>query len=208
MKIDAHMRKKTVAAPPVLMLARRVKLAARRLITNRDGVAAIEFALLLPIMFMLLIGTVEFSQALTIDRRVTQIASSSADLIARQKQMTTEEVDGVMQIIDHLIRPFDASQLKVTVLNVIADIDDADSTSVCWSYQHNGGANAYADGQPYVLPEGFLEAGNSLIVAEVVYDYQPMIFQHFLTAGMPLREVFYLKPRQSSFVEYNGHKCT
>jgi len=190
------------------VLPRRARLAARYLRTNRDGIAAVEFALLLPIMFMLLIGTVEFSQALTVDRRVTQIASSSADLVARQKHITTVEVDGVMQIIDHLIRPFDPSLLKVTVLNVIAGIDDADSTTVCWSYQHNGGASAYSDGQSYVLPEGFLEPGNSVIVAEVVYEYQPMIFQYFLTAGMPLRGTFYLKPRQSSFVEYNGQKCT
>jgi Flp pilus assembly protein TadG len=189
-------------------LRRRVGRLVRRLRTNRDGIAAVEFALLLPIMFMLLIGTVEFSQALTVDRRVTQIASSSADLIARQKQITTSEVEGVMQIIDHLMRPFDPSLLKVTILNVIADINDADTTKVCWSYQHNGGANAYEDGQSYELPEGFVEAGDSVIVAEVVYEYQPMIFQYFLTAGMPLRETFYLKPRQSSFVEYNGHKCT
>lgn len=190
------------------LLPAHLRRAVGQLRRNRDGVAAVEFAFIVPIMFVLFIGTVEFSQALTVDRRVTQIASSSADLIARQRKTTTDEVNGVMQIIDHLIRPFDPSLLRVTVINVMADITDADKTSVCWSYQHNGGANAYADGQSYVLPEGIVEAGNSVIVAEVVYEYQPMIFQYFLTAGMPLRETFYLKPRQSSFVEYNGHKCT
>jgi Flp pilus assembly protein TadG len=172
------------------------------------GVAAVEFAFLVPIMFMLFIGTVEFSQALTVDRRVTQIASASADLIARQKKITTSEVEGVMQIIDHLMRPYDPSNLRVTVVNVVAAINDANNTTVCWSYQHNGGASSYSDGQTYALPAGFLEAGNSVIVAEVVYNYQPLIFEYFLTGGVPLRETFYLKPRQSSFVEYNGVKCT
>ena len=45
--------------------------------------AAIEFALIVPIMAVMFIGAVELSQAITVDRRVTQVASSTADLVAR-----------------------------------------------------------------------------------------------------------------------------
>ena len=186
----------------------RLRRLVRRMSRNNDGVAAIEFAFIASIMFTLFIGTVEFSQALTVDRRVTQIASSSADLIARQKTISTTEIDGVMQIIDHLMQPYDPSLLSVTVLNVQASISNANQTTVCWSYQHNGGANAYTEGQSYTLPNSFLEAGNSVIVAEVVYNYEPLIFKHFIRTTFPLRETFYLKPRQSASVDYNGNKCT
>ena len=208
MKIDLHQSKSSMRAVAAPTVSTRIWRGTRRVLKNRAGVAGIEFAFIAPIMILMFIATVEFSQALTVDRRVPQIASSSADLIARQRKITPQEVNGVMQLIAHLIRPFDPNLLRVTVVNVIADIEDADTTTVCWSYQHNGGTNAYSEGQAYTLPEGIVEAGNSVIVAEVVYEYQPMIFQRFLTAGMPLRETFYLKPRQSSFVEYNGHKCT
>ena len=40
---------------------RRARLLALKLLSDRDGVAAIEFAMLLPIMLVLFFGTVEFS---------------------------------------------------------------------------------------------------------------------------------------------------
>jgi Flp pilus assembly protein TadG len=192
------------------LFARRpgmIRALMQRVRRNADGVAAVEFAMIAPIMFFLFVGSVEFSQAITVDRRVTQVASSTADLIAREKSTTTANVDGIMQIIDHLVRPYDPTRLKVTVLNVIADINDATVTEVCWSYNHNGGANTYTNGQPYALPNGLVEAGNSVIIAEVTYDYQPLIFNYFIQSAFPLQERFFLKPRLSSYVEYIGTNC-
>jgi len=179
-----------------------------RMVGDSRGVAAIEFALILPIMFMLLVGTVEFSLALTVDRRVSQVANSTADLIAQKKKFSTSEVSGIMQIIEHLVRPYDPSRLRVTVLNVIANISDASDTTVCWSYEHNGGAGSYSAGAEYFLPEDIVEAGGSVIVAEVVYDYEPIIFRHFIKSAFSLSDTLYLKPRLSSYVEYNGQSCS
>jgi hypothetical protein len=62
-----------------------------------------------------------------------------------------------------------------------------------------------------------VERGKSVVVAEVTYDYavsggeadfQPRIFSYFLESVFPLQEKFYLKPRLSSYVEYDGIKCT
>jgi Flp pilus assembly protein TadG len=185
----------------------KMRALMRRLHCNAEGVAAVEFALIAPIMFVLFVGAVEFSQAITVDRRVTQVASSTADLVAREKSTTTTNVSGIMEIIGHLMRPYDPTRLKVTVLDVSANINNAADTRVCWSYNHNGGANTYTDDQPYTLPSGLVEAGSSVIVAEVTYDYQPLIFDYFIEAAFPLEERFFLKPRLSSYVEYNGKKC-
>lgn len=181
--------------------------ALLRFQTDRDGMAAVEFALIVPLLLMLLVGTVEFSQALTVDRRVTQIASSTADLVSRNKEISTSEVAGIMQIVGHLMRPYDPSRLRVTLLNVIANLDDEADTTVCWSYEHNGGSGSYADGAAYPLPAGLVEPGSSAIVAEVTYDYQPIIFSYFIKTAFPLKETLYVKPRLSSYVEYNGTPC-
>ena len=50
---------------------------------DASGMAAVEFAFIVPIMGVMFIGAVELSQAIIVDRRVTQIASSTADLVAR-----------------------------------------------------------------------------------------------------------------------------
>jgi Flp pilus assembly pilin Flp len=181
----------------------------RHITRRQEGIAAVEFALILPILVILLIGTVETSQALTVDRRVTQVASSTADLVARGKTTTTSELDGMMQIISHLVKPYKDAPLKLTVLNVVADVNDATKTTVCWSYNHNGGTGSYAQGQAYPLPSGIVGKGESVVVAEATYDYDPtvMIFQYFIKTAFKMRETFYLKPRLSLYVEYNGAKC-
>lgn len=174
----------------------------------RGGVAAVEFAMVVPIMFLLFVGSVEFSQAITVDRRVTQVASSTADLVARERKVTQGDLDGIMGIIDTLIKPYDKTKLKLTLVNVFSSMSNASDTKVCWAYNHpqNGGVNTYSEDAPYSLPTGILEAGNSVIVTEVRYDYEPMIFKYFITSTFPLEEKFYLKPRLSKSIEYT-RKC-
>jgi Flp pilus assembly protein TadG len=186
---------------------RSMAKSMRDLLLGREGVAAIEFAMVAPLMLLLFVGSVEFSQALTVDRRVTQIASSTADLVAREKSITTADMEGIMDIIDHLMSPYDNSRLRVTLLNVYSAMNNAGDVKVCWSYNHNGGANTYSDQQAYSLPSGILGTGASTIVAEVVYEYQPLIFNMFIESAFRMEERFFLKPRLSNSVEYNGHKC-
>ncbi|HXF53736.1 MAG TPA: TadE/TadG family type IV pilus assembly protein [Hyphomicrobiaceae bacterium] len=191
----------------ILQAGRSMVRSIRVLLFRKDGVAAIEFAMVAPLMLLLFVGSVEFSQALTVDRRVSQIASSTADLVAREKSITTADMEGIMDIIDHLMSPYDNSRLRVTLLNVYSAINNASDVKVCWSYNHNGGANTYSDNQSYSLPSGILGKGSSAIVAEVVYDYQPLIFNMFIESVFRMEEKFYLKPRLSNSVEYNGKKC-
>jgi len=174
---------------------------------DRQGVAAVEFALIVPILFMLFAGTIEFSQALTVERRVSQVANATADLVAQTKSITTGEVAGIMEIVGHLMRPYDPQRLRVTILNVIANISRPNDTRVCWSFEYNGGTATYTDGEPYPLPDDVVEPGGSVIVTEVEYDYVPMIFSYFIKSAFSLKETHYLKPRLSSYVQYNGMTC-
>ncbi len=176
---------------------------------NRRGVAAIEFAMVVPIMVTLFIGIVEFSQAITVDRRVNQVASSTADLIARSKKTTTTELAGIMDIIDELLKPYDAAPIRLTATNVIASTTDATKTVVCWSYHHpNGGVESYKNGADYQLPTGILEKGESVMVVKAEYAYTPALFSKFIKGTITFSDTFYLKPRLSSSIEYDGVKCT
>ncbi len=183
---------------------------ARRLANfknNKRGVAAVEFAMVAPLMVMMFIGAVEFSQVITVDRRVSQVASSAADLVARTKEMTTSDMDGVMEVVEQIVKPYDHTLLKMTILNVAASATDETDTKVCWAASHNGGTGSYSPNQTYALPTGVVEKGDSVIVAEVEYDYQPLIFDKWITTTKKLEEKFYLKPRLSAFVTYDGNNC-
>jgi Flp pilus assembly protein TadG len=197
----------------------RFKRFCQRLRLDNSGVAAIEFAFIAPLMFTMLVGTVEMSQAITVDRRVTLVASTTADLVAREKAIKSSEIDTIFKIVNVLFAPFEAGPLKITIIEVGAKVDDETKTQVCWSYGYNGSASptsvtntGFNPGDAYVLPTkvgatvGLVEKGGSVVVAEVSYQYQPLIFHYFIKQAFPLKETFYLKPRISSSIDFNGIK--
>jgi len=73
----------TMSYLPMSNLLARAGGLLRRWKADSEGVAAVEFAMIVPIMAIMFIGAVELSQAITVDRRVSQVASATADLVAR-----------------------------------------------------------------------------------------------------------------------------
>ena len=189
----------------ISLLASGIGKLIQRSKRDERGIAAIEFAMIVPIMVALFIGSVELSQAITVDRRVTQIASSTADLVAREKAVTTAQLDQIMTIATILMKPYDTSKLKITLVSVGAKATDNTITKVCWSYNFHGGTHTYANGTVYALPtKDIIDKGGSVVVAEVEYDYTPLIFSHYMPGLTKLFDKFYLKPRVSSMIQYNG----
>ena len=182
---------------------------AKQFRAGQCGVASIEFAMIVPLMVMMFVGTVELSQAITVDRRVNQVASSVADLVARTKSTTGTDLDDTMNVIDELFKPYDHTPVRLTLTNVIASTSDETNTVVCWSHNYTlGGVGSYAQGSAYALPTGIVEKGESVIVAEIKYTYTPLIFSYFITGAVDFTDTFYLKPRLSSSIEMDGNKCT
>lgn len=184
----------------------------QRLRRNQQGLAAVEFAMVVPIMFFLFVGAVEFSQALTVDRRVTQSASSTADLVARvDKFNNTGEIDNVLKIIEQLIAPYDLNPLTVAVISVQAKAKAGNPAVtemlVSWS-RNNKGQVPYSEGSIYThIPDGLLAQGESVIVGEAKYAYSPLIFNYFISTSFDMEERFYLKPRQKACVSLAPTNC-
>ncbi len=200
------MRKQTKNEPGQGILAR-----LRSFKRDAGGVAAIEFAMIVPLMITMFIGTIELSQAITVDRRVSQVASSTADLVARAKTMTVTEMDGVLEVVQQLLAPYSDTPLRLSVFAVgaapAANSGDPPVTTICWVRNHNNGVGGHSSGDTYTLPTGLIEAGDSVIVTEVEYAYTPLIFSKFLPGTTTLTETFYLKPRLSAYVTYDNQGC-
>ena len=104
--------------PPPLPFARAG--FSRRWQADTRGVAAIEFALIAPDHgCMMFVGAVELSQAITVDRRVTQIASSTADLVARaDKTISQTEITDIMRVGSYILKPYSATPMQIVLRNV------------------------------------------------------------------------------------------
>ncbi|MEZ5923527.1 MAG: TadE/TadG family type IV pilus assembly protein [Hyphomicrobiaceae bacterium] len=162
---------------------------------DKGGFAAVEFAMVVPIMVVLFLGAVEFSLALSYDRRITAISSATADLVAQEEEVDSAYLDDVMQIANGLLPPdADISKLDIKLVSVVADADS--NVTVAWSYNRTGG-EPYAENSAYNdLPADLVEPLTSVVVAEVSYTYNPPV-GHFITGDIGLSERFFLRPRKS-----------
>lgn len=139
---------------------------------KKDGIAATEFALLLPIMILLFFGMVEGSDALTVSRRLSNATNSIADLAARQAEISQAEIDDIMIGVTRQLEPTDVSQLSIKLVSVEIDPQDSNSLIVHWSRDNEQG-EPYAPGSIYNGVDDIttLRAPNTLIVVEVDYTY-------------------------------------
>ncbi|MGK0266474.1 MAG: Flp pilus assembly protein TadG, partial [Maricaulis sp.] len=147
-----------------------LKSAIRRLIRDRRGASAVEFALIAPFMIMLYLGAVEISLALSIDRKITSAASALADLVAQDDVITDGEMDDIMTAGGVIIAPFNTAPLQIRITSVL--MNGSDEVSVQWSDAI--GLSPYAAGGSAPVPAGVLQRNRSVIMVEVEYQYDTM----------------------------------
>src|SRR5438309_10822995 len=95
--------------------------------TDQRGIAAVEFALILPFMLTLYLGIVELSKGYMASQRMTLVARTLADLVAQQQQLqtggTTNITDSIMSNIfgasAAIMVPYSTTKLTMTVSQVL-----------------------------------------------------------------------------------------
>jgi Flp pilus assembly protein TadG len=173
-------------------LSRRLASFAR----DRRGVSAVEFALLLPLMVTLYLGSVEISQGVGIDRKVTLTARTVADLASQVSSIASTDMSNILTATSAVIAPYDASKLKVTVSAVT--IDSSSTAKIKWSCTLNGTQRAV--GSTVTLPAALNVASTTLVWAEATYAYKPTI-GYVVTGTLNLADQIYMRPRLSDTVD-------
>src|SRR6185437_5562121 len=80
---------------------------------DRQGLAAVEFALILPIMLSMLLGLTELSQALACRAAVTNMASTGADLVAQETSASSTDLDNVFNALNAMLYGFFTSSASI-----------------------------------------------------------------------------------------------
>ena len=82
---------------------------------DKRAVTAIEFAMILPFMLILLIGMEEVTGTLDHDRKVSRIANSVADLVAQGQTVTPADLKAMLDIGGKIIDPYPDTNLETIV---------------------------------------------------------------------------------------------
>src|SRR5438132_14293931 len=88
---------------------------------DERGVSAVEFAMLLPLMVTLYLGSVEISQGVGINRKVTLTTRTVADLASQVSSINNADMTNILNASSTVVAPYDVSKLKVVVSAVTID---------------------------------------------------------------------------------------
>jgi Flp pilus assembly protein TadG len=169
-----------------------------RFARDQRGLAAVEFALIAPIMILLYCGLGELSLAVMAARQAGHAASVVGDLVAQTPNMDATQMTDIFNVGTSIMKPFPAAPLKVRVTSVKADAQGV--PRVVWSQGHGMGAMTAGNTVPG-FPANLLLPGDSIIEADVSYAFTSPI-QQVVATPVNSGQNFYFKPRRSADVTW------
>lgn len=134
----------------------------------RAGIAALEFAILLPMMVFLLFGSIDLIDAVGANRRTENVAASLADVVSRDTEVTDAEITGLWSAMAVLMVPDDVSEVRARITSI--EVETTTLARVVWSEGH--GLSALTAGASIDLPDDMMIAGTSVILAEADMSYE------------------------------------
>jgi Flp pilus assembly protein TadG len=189
----------------------KMSLRVRDLLSDRSGLAAVEFAMIFPIMVVLYFGVVEFSSAIAVDRKATQVARTLSDLTSQSMSVADTDIKSFGEAAKAIMTPYPPSPLVSSITEVYIDkvsgvarvqwskgltIGPTGDVSIAAAAPHNAG-------DVVTLPLSLVAAkGTFVIWSEVSYKYTPAIGIMMAQTGITFRDVAYTRPRLVLCVTY------
>jgi Flp pilus assembly protein TadG len=193
----------------------RLRRAAFGLSKDCSGVAATEFAVIVPLMLVMFFGTVEFSSGVAVDRKVTLVARTLSDLTSQSTTVTDTDLSNFFAASAGILTPYSATPTKSQITELYVDPATL-KAKVQWSkgstIDSSGnvvlGSSTRSPSDVVTIPAALAVGGTYLIWSEVSYQYVPAVGYVMAKAGVNLSDLTYTRPRQSSCVMYKTTVCT
>lgn len=175
----------------------------KSLYQRAQGTAAIEFALLLPVLMIFFIGVTEVTRLILVYNKVDKVVYAMADFATQSTRDCVQfgELNAFRSAADSIMMPFDSNGTNMSIVftsitNVInprGDCTGVDEPCVLWQFPIVGNEDSrIAPGgvgsSNLFIPNGAeVTEGKSVIVAEVYYRYTPLFAgaERFVEAVAP-----------------------
>ncbi|ARQ56341.1 pilus assembly protein [Rhizobium sophoriradicis] len=161
----------------------RLALTARRLIRERQGAGAIEFAILFPVLVMLYIGAFEITIGLSVSKRATRAAGSIADLVTQQQSVTKSTLGEMRSVANAIFVPYNSSSLTLKITGIT--VDASANATVLWSWAQDGSVPYAKNAAVSDIPSDMKTANSFLVRSELSIPYTMFLFApNFMPDGV------------------------
>jgi len=181
----------------------------RRFIASTRGVAAIEFAMILPVLLIGLLATFDAGNAIAVYMKVrsaTYILAAITNQYSTTTPIQMADMTAITGATSAVLAPYSSSPIVVVVSQLAISAAGKTTAAVDWSATLNG--TALTAGSVVNLPTGIASSTTTcstypcyLIYAQVSYKYTPM-FGYFASGGLTLSDSVFLTPRSSTCIPY------
>jgi Flp pilus assembly protein TadG len=170
------------------------------------GAAAVEFAMLLPILITLFFGVVETTLALVCRADVSLMASTSADLISQVNAASSSDLSNVYAAAGTVMYPYYSGgatgKPTIRITSVVYDSTSATPTTagkVAWTCTQTGTGTltpaSRSTGSTVTFSQPLMLTNGSVLMAEVAYNYVSPTTK-VITGAINMTNNFYTKPRR------------
>ncbi len=163
--------------------------------------AAVEFALTLPVLLFVFVGVTEVGEAVSISRKVTITTRTVTDLVTQNSSLSASGLNTILAASAQVIAPYSSSNLSVTVSEI--QVDSKGKATIAWSGSWPNSANALTVGSTFAQPTALDTPSSYLVYGQTSYNYTPVLGYNMI-GPITLSDHLYLSPRESTSIAYTN----
>ncbi len=180
-------------------LKSRLNNSAADIHENEDGLAAIEFAILAPLLIMMYFGLAEIASAIAVDRTISHATNVAGDLTSQVTNVEEADLEDLLTATLRIMDVPDSSKISIQLDSWTRDAG-GNNTAVGTATMNAGAATLPAF-DVTTVDASLLNETAGIVVARVAYSYSPLKLR-YLKTDFTISETFILKPRRSSEVTF------
>lgn len=166
----------------------------------QDGVAAIEFVFVAPVMIGMYFGLAEISSAISQDRKISHSTNVAGDLATQVDSITANEMAEIMTATT-MVMGVPSTKLSAVKMEIASFSRDSGGAVIPLGKASLNGAFPEAF-DANSLDDLILSESSGVVVARVSYDYEPLKLR-YMDTNFKMSETFLLKPRKSDNVNFD-----
>ena len=175
-------------------------LLNKKRILEDKGVAAIEFALLFPVLLIMFVGIFDVSSLVFCRNKMVRTAQDVSNIVTRG-DTTKSQLDSMLKAATLIAQPFDFNAFGNIIVTSVAhpDADPKKPAQIMWRDSYPGGT-----GQSRItatnLPGGVVVAPNETVIfTEVFFTFNPLFSASIVGLGQTnIYQIAVAMPRQGT----------
>lgn len=166
---------------------------------NRDGIVATEFALMVPILLLLLLGGFEMTRFMLVHQKAEKVSYTVADVVTQNTSITNAQLAQIITAAAQIMQPYTFGSNGVVIISSVYQSGTVNPPTVNWQYTGGGTLSRSSQvgsvGGNATLPGGLtLNDKDNIIIAEVYYVYTP-VFSGGVVGTQDIYKSTVFKPR-------------